>query len=368
MTEFIRRPSHRYEDPLNSIWTRCANQLGFTIKRTEAAYASTDGKGTLLIAVDSMLDPDDCLAQMIFHELCHALVEGEEGEKREDWGLGTIGKGDPWREHACLRLQAYLAAAHGLRNFFAPTTDYRVSFWNHLPENPFAAPEEQGGRREKSCIAARQAAQRAASARWHGPLTEALKATAAIGSILTVTERPADPNPASQTEQENRLPTLWSELQKAPPTHPAGHATLASWHPDKICEDCAWSHTFRGGLRCRHTEGIKLKEKTPACTRYEPKVELNCQTCGACCREAYDSVEISEKERVNRRHPELVIIQETYRKLRRTGNRCAALGGGNTPQEPYACQIYEDRPATCRQFTEGSAHCLTARRKVGLSL
>ena len=53
--------------------------------RTPDAYASTDGKGRLFIAVDGMFDPDDSLAQMIFHELWHALVEGEDGEKR---GLG----------------------------------------------------------------------------------------------------------------------------------------------------------------------------------------------------------------------------------------------------------------------------------------
>jgi Fe-S-cluster containining protein len=32
------------------------------------------------------------------------------------------------------------------------------------------------------------------------------------------------------------------------------------------------------------------------------------------------------------------------------------------------CVIYDDRPRTCREFTLGSAHCLSARRKVGLSL
>jgi len=31
-------------------------------------------------------------------------------------------------------------------------------------------------------------------------------------------------------------------------------------------------------------------------------------------------------------------------------------------------ELYDDRPRSCRDFTLGSAHCLTARRRVGLSL
>ena len=64
---------------------RLCRSSGFRSVRTPDAYASTDGKGRLLIAVDGMFDPDDSLAQMIFNKLCHALVKGEDGEKR---GLG----------------------------------------------------------------------------------------------------------------------------------------------------------------------------------------------------------------------------------------------------------------------------------------
>ncbi|MBS1214659.1 MAG: hypothetical protein H6R26_3276, partial [Proteobacteria bacterium] len=91
-------------------------------------------------------------------------------------------------------------------------------------------------------------------------------------------------------------------------------------------------------------------------------------SCGACCREAYHSVEISAREPVNRLHPSLVVVEPTRRKLRRDGDRCAALAGGTTAVEPYACAIYDDRPRTCRDFTRGSANCLDARRRVGLSL
>jgi Fe-S-cluster containining protein len=61
--------------------------------------------------------------------------------------------------------------------------------------------------------------------------------------------------------------------------------------------------------------------------------------------------------------------------IRRQGDRCAALGGGEVvaggsglTTTRYGCVIYDDRPRTCREFTLGSAHCLTARRRVGLSL
>lgn len=363
MAEFIRIPLHRYEDPLARVWIACAERIGFRIERTPDAYASTDGRGTLLIAVDAMFDPDDCLAQMIFHELCHALVEGEAGETRVDWGLGYAIGGNPWREHACLRLQAWLAGSVGLRAFFAPTTDFRVSFWNALPADPFAAPSEAGGRRERSCVAGRLAAWRASQPRWAPPLRDALAASAAIAAVVPkMTRRDAA---APDTEA---LPSLWTTIAEPPALHPAGHAPVAAWHASRSCADCAWSYIERSYRRCRHAPNARLPDGAPACTRYEPAAELECQTCGACCREAYSSVEISAREPVNKRHPELVLIRDTHRKLRREGNRCAALTGGNTPTEPYACAIYDDRPRTCREFTLGSGNCLDARRRVGLSL
>jgi hypothetical protein len=360
VTEFIRRPLHRYQDPLARIWIVCAERVGFRIRRTADAYASTDGQGTILLAEDAQFDPDDGLAQMIFHELCHALVEGEAGEGREDWGLGHAIGGNPWREHACLRLQAWLAGNYGLRDFLAPTTDFRVNFWNSLPADPFLAAKAQGGRREKSCVAGRRAAWRAASPRWAGPLADALGATADIAAAVG---RAGSGGPAA-----GDLPSLWTVAHPRPPLHPAGHAPLADYHAGRACAECAWSFTARGRSRCCHAPDVRLPESAPACTRFEPRAGLDCLTCGACCREAYDAVEVSPRDPVNRSHPELVLVFETHRKLRRDGNRCAALSGGRQPGEPYACAIYQERPRTCREFTLGSGHCLEARRRVGLSL
>jgi hypothetical protein len=366
MTEFLRRPTHRYDDPLALVWIACAERVGFRIERTPHAYASTDGRGTIFIGTDDILDPDDSLAQMILHELCHALVEGEAGERQVDWGLVGSGGRNPWREHACLRLQAYLADSVGLRDFFAPTTDFRVSFWESLPADPFTASPKEGGRRERSCVAARLAAWRASQHRWAPHLDEALAASAAIAALVPRVKHNANAGPDACGE--SAMPSLWTKAAEPPTRHPAGHAPIAAYHSDRGCTGCAWAFIERRGLRCRHAPGVRLPSDAPACSRFEPADELDCLTCGACCREAYDSVEISKREPVIKRHPTLVIIHDARSKLRRHGSRCAALSGGGTSTESYACVIYDDRPRTCRDFTRGSGNCLDARRRVGLSL
>lgn len=363
MTTVAREPTRRYQDPLARVWLACAEQIGFLVRRTKDVYASSDGRGTLWIADDNQFDPDDSLAQMIFHELCHALVEGDAGETRQDWGLGYALGNNPWREHACLRLQAYLAGGVGLRDFFAPTTDFRITFWHSLPDDPFAAAENAGGRRERSCVAARIAAWRATLPRWQ-PLHRALAATAAIAAV---TPRQLDYDQSTDSDTES-LPSLWRDAVPPPAPHPAGHAPIADYFFGHGCADCAWR--FADGLyyHCQHAPEVVLPDAAPACRRWEPAAQLDCATCGACCREAYDSVEVAGSEAVNHYHPELITTHGDRRKLRRTGSRCAALSGGDNVNGNYACTIYPNRPNTCREFTLGSENCLDARRRVGLSL
>src|SRR5258708_7294945 len=114
------------------------------VVRTPDAYAATDGAGTLAIGTDATLDADDSLAQMIFHELCHSLVEGEHAFARPDWGMDNTGPDHDWREHACLRVQWVLAGRHGLRGVFAPTTDFRV-FWDTLSSDALSEPSVMSG-------------------------------------------------------------------------------------------------------------------------------------------------------------------------------------------------------------------------------
>ena len=361
--QFHRPIHHHYQDPLSLIWLTCAAQVGYAVVRTADAYASTDGKRTLLIAEDSALDADDSLAQMILHELCHALVEGERGEALPDWGLDNTSGRDTWREHACLRLQAYLADSVGLRDFFAPTTDFRIKFWNQLPDDPFSADATPVDRHERSCVAARRGAWRVSMPRWQQPLQAALAASAAIALVMR------DVSLAPQ--QSEVLPSLWRVTQTRPTIHPAGHAPFAPYYAEQGCVDCAWSFTARGHLRCQQAPSIKLSAETRACMRWEPAVELNCQTCGACCREAFDCVEVGARESVVKLHPDMLIHADNasrQHKLKRNGERCAALLGGEAKDPLYRCTIYDDRPRTCRDFTRGSDNCLQARRKVGLSL
>jgi hypothetical protein len=155
---------------------------------------------------------------------------------------------------------------------------------------------------------------------------------------------------------------LWSAVTEPPAPHPTG---LPAGTATGTCGDCAWRY---GTHRCRQANG-KVDPSWPACERFE--AALDCQTCGACCRAAYHSVEVSRRDPVVKKQPTYIVDRTTYLEIIRTGDRCGALHGGDTVdghQTRFHCVIYDDRPKTCRDFTLGSAHCLTARRRVGLSL
>ena len=339
-----RDVTHRYIDPLAQVWLGAARRIGLRIERTADAYAATDGHGTLAIAHDRELDRDDSLAQMIFHELCHSLVEGPDSFARPDWGMDNTGPDHDWREHACLRVQWTLASRHGLRGLFAPTTDFRA-FWDELAGDVLA------DRDDRSVQAAIAAVRRAEQPPWAPALTEALAATARIARDVHAF--------ADDTA------VLWRAVTPAPDAHPSG---LPPGSATGSCGTCAWRYTQRGVARCRQAEA-RVDAAWPACERYEPA--LDCQSCGACCRAAYHSVEVSRRDPVVKAQPGYIVDRGTYLEIRRDGDRCGALCGGELRDgrtTRFHCAIYDDRPKTCRDFTQGSAHCLTARRRVGLSL
>ena len=326
------------------MWVGAARRIGLRIIRTPDAYAATDGRGTLAIANDEALDADDSLAQMIFHELCHSLVEGEQSFAREDWGMDNTGPDHDWREHACLRVQWLLTGRYGLRRLFAPTTEFRA-FWDQLGGDVLA------DRTERSVQAAIIAVRRAEQPPWAPALREALEATARIAREAAQFASEAD--------------VLWSGIEPAPAQHPSGLGIGAA---SATCATCVWRYEQRGVARCRQA-ARKIDDAWPACERFE--AALDCQTCGACCRAAYHSVEVKRRDPVVKRHPQLIVDRSTYLEIKRAGDRCAALEGGELVGEhvtQYRCAIYDDRPQTCRDFTLGSEHCLTARRRVGLSL
>jgi len=349
----------RYLDPADQVWLACAERIGLRVTRTPDAYATTDGRSSLAIGTAETLDADDCLAQMIFHELCHSLIEGEESFDKEDWGLDNTSTRDTIREHGCLRLQAHLAQRYGLRRVLAPTTDFR-DYYDRLPADPLA------DRHLPATQLAILAARRAALPPWGAHLGRALQATAAIANAV------AEVPPGKRTGP----PSLWELVDPAPAPHPTGLPGSRSSEPDG-CGSCAWRFTAGPGRRvdrCRQADGARVAPDWPRCERWEPS--LDCQECGACCRAAYDSVTVTRRDRVIELHPELIVDRGQYVELRRSGDRCAALAGGRLAGEsdessafvPFRCLIYPDRPKPCRDFENAGEHCLTARRRVGLSL
>lgn len=174
MTRVITR---RYSDPLDLIWTSTAARIGFRISRSDTVYASKDAGAELTIGTPETLDEDDCLAQMIFHEMCHALIQGPGAHREPDWGLCNRTDRDVVREHACLRLQATLSTRVGLRRVLAPTTEYRA-FYDSLLADPLeGAPDE-----ERSLVVT--GLDRAQSSPFAPHLDRALSATVAITQVI----------------------------------------------------------------------------------------------------------------------------------------------------------------------------------------
>ena len=353
----------RYEDPLDRLWITCAERVGLSLVREAGAYASTDGRGTLRIAIPAELDADDSLAQMIFHELCHALVEGPEAFQREDWGLDNTSDDDVLREHACIRTQAFLARSRGLGTVLAPTTDFRL-FHDALGPDPLVRSEAEAAFNDargaaRSITLAKKAIARVDTRPWSPHLTEALDATASLAETM----RSFLPKSTSAP-----LASLWTKLEARSPRHRVGlplarEGTEASLH---TCGDCGFGVSSARGLRCRKTRRA-TRADAAACERWEPI--LRCEDCGACCREAFDVIEVKKNDPFARAHRSLLVVRDDGSfDLPRPGGRCPPLAGDGSSEAPYRCALHAERPRTCRDFAMGSDACLTARRRVGRSL
>ena len=367
---------------IEDLWVTAATRLGWRVQRTEEAYATSDGRGTISVGVEDSLDPDDSVAQLVFHELCHGIVEGPAGWSRPDWSLRNDDD-DPEqvvREHACLRVQIALCEQFGLRKVMAPTTVYRA-YHDAIVGDPLVGPDPAAG-------LARAALERPESAPWLATVRAALAAT------LGLLHQADAPITTTMTTTETASASASTSTAGLEPLHPVGF----SWgRADRTCGDCAWIH--RGGRgrpvhRCRQSArgeeaGARTLPDLRACVRFEPPVV--CQDCGACCREAYHSVTVSMRDPVVWKQPALIVRHGHRFEIRREKDRCAALedrrhlpvvsssggargeslaepGGGASDGRPtFACSIYEDRPRPCREFEAGGRHCLVARRRVGAS-
>lgn len=335
--------THRYEDPLDRIWLGCAERIGLRVARTPDAFATTDGKGTLLLSTAEHLDRDDCMAQMVFHELCHSLIEGPASLELPDWGLDNQTGQDLVREHACLRLQALLLRPRGLRRTLGPTTDFRA-YYDALPADPLEGDDA-------SVVLARMAAVRVTARPWAPHLEEALDATAALARTVA-------------TYGPSATESLWSLLDEPSAAHSLGFPmpAEASRAASETCGTCAWAVAGRT-LRCKQA-GKAARPDERACERWEPA--LDCRSCGACCREAFHNVEVAPRDVLRKKRPDLIRLIDGRAELPRPDGRCVALEGGDDGA-PFTCAVYEDRPRSCREFTQQSDNCLLARRRVGLS-
>ena len=159
------------------IWLHAASEMGMRIERHNDVFAAWDGNGMLRIGGPETLDADDSLAQMILHETCHALVEGPESLQKPDWGLEIDNPAHRVREHACLRLQAALASASGLRQFLAPTTSFRW-YYDQLPEQPLTEGDDP------AISPAIAGWERATTGPWSNAIATALKRTAEIADLV----------------------------------------------------------------------------------------------------------------------------------------------------------------------------------------
>ena len=128
------------------------------------------------------------------------------------------------------------------------------------------------------------------------------------------------------------------------------------------CGDCVWRWRDGDQDRCRRHRDADVRLEWPACAAWT--AALDCQTCGACCREAYHAVEVEDDDPFLIHHPELVVQEDGRSNVRRAGPRCAALHG---TEGSWGCVVYETRPHTCRDFERGGENCVIARRRVGLT-
>lgn len=137
------------------------------------------------------------------------------------------------------------------------------------------------------------------------------------------------------------------------------------------CDTCSWHRGTGPGLACQFLAGPGEEPVVigagEGCVHHE--LVPDCLDCGACCREAFDSVPIEAEargripERYVRQHDDGWVDLQRVASPLGCGTRCAALSDG----PPYTCAIYALRPSNCRELDAGGEACLEARRRVGLT-
>ena len=206
----------------------------------------------------------------------------------------------------------------------------------------------------KSVLLAKKAILRVRTKPWSPHLDEALEATFTLTQLMRKTARPSD--------------SLWSTVEDPRGRHALGFGMphLEERAARETCGSCGFAQQQGKRLRCLKAERFATLEM-PACQRWEAAPE--CATCGACCREAFDLIEVAARDPFQRKHKHLLVMRDHGRAdLVRPGGRCPPLHGDGSEAAPFGCALYEDRPKGCRDFALGGASCLLARRRVGLSI
>lgn len=360
-----RTPAAQYSDPLDWIWIQFAAQLGLRVRRDSTVYASTDGKGTLTIGTPDTLDPDDCLAQMILHEVCHGLVQGEQSFLQPDWGLPNqpeqVNAESFTREHACLRLQAALLRPWGLHRLLAPTTEFRV-YYDQLPENPLSPGSDPAIPLAQAGMALSQRSPFAPG------LQTALSKTAMVHRLCSDQDFPKK---SVFFQHVSQRPSLWNNA-RPPAFHPIGVA-YSTEQASLTCQSCVWLTPKGNQWACKHalqrpSAQTRIVPEEQACVLYEST--LDCQACAACCQSAFTLVPLRRKDVLRHQHPEWVERKMSTWSLKRQPETawCIALQPAASTPPRYQCTVYADRPQTCREVAPGSAGCLTARKRMGYVL
>lgn len=131
------------------------------------------------------------------------------------------------------------------------------------------------------------------------------------------------------------------------------------------CSSCDWMyHGGRGRPvpRCRRHDNQRVSPEWPSCPAFT--TGLDCVACGACCREAYDTVEVSRRDPFRNQYPDLLTTINGRLNIRRKGPHCINL---QNDSGCWTCAVYADRPKTCRDFERGGINCIDARRRLGLT-
>jgi hypothetical protein len=120
-----RADRYRQLAAVDDAWLAFFGRVGLDVARHSDSFVSYDGDRGLNIAPAGDLDPDDSVAALALHELCHLAVRGDAGLTEPDWGLTYLAEGDLSDEYAALRLQRWLAGSAGLATWLHPTTEHR---------------------------------------------------------------------------------------------------------------------------------------------------------------------------------------------------------------------------------------------------